>query len=186
QPTPNSGLLCICPRGLTSGRIHNVDGPSSTLSLPAPAYYATFKSVSRFNFRFNHMNKIHRTFLLSPPIEPSRPSLLFLRQARFALSEEFLIKIAGTIEPLSDDQLWWRPNQESNSIGNLLLHLAGNARQWMIAGVGGAEDLRDRDREFSERTRIPKAELLALVTSTLVEVDAVLVNLETELVRDQS
>ena len=49
---------------------------------------------------------------------------------------------------LSDEQLWWRPNAESNSVGNLMLHLAGNVRQWIVSGVGGAEDDRDRDREF--------------------------------------
>ena len=108
-------------------------------------------------------------------------SLAFLRQARFALVEEFLVKISGAIDPLSDRQVWQRPNEESNSIGNLMLHLAGNARQWIVAGVGDATDVRDRPREFAERNPIGKAELLSLLRTAIEEADAVLAGIEREL-----
>ena len=75
---------------------------------------------------------------------------------------------------LTDEQIWWRPNSESNSIGNLLLHLSGNARQWIVCGVGGAADARDRDAEFARREMIPREELRLLMKQTLREVDAAL------------
>ena len=50
---------------------------------------------------------------------------------------------------LSEEQIWWRPGQSSNSIGNIILHLAGNIRQWIVAGIEGAPDVRDRDGEFA-------------------------------------
>src|SRR5918997_2340993 len=61
----------------------------------------------------------------------------FIAQARSLLSQDYLPKIEHCLEKLSDEDVWWRANPESNSIGNLLLHLAGNARQWIVSGVGG-------------------------------------------------
>jgi hypothetical protein len=56
-----------------------------------------------------------------------------------------------------------------NSIGNLLLHLTGNVRQWIVAGIGGAEDVRHRPKEFSERGPILKHELLAQLEAVVAE-----------------
>jgi hypothetical protein len=61
---------------------------------------------------------------------------------------------------LNDEQLWWRSQPSLNCIGNLILHLCGNLRQWIVSGVGGAADLRDRPAEFAERGPIAKEELL--------------------------
>ena len=97
------------------------------------------------------MKKTRSSFLLEPPEQPLPASQAFLRQARFRLKEDYPVKIAGALAELTDAQIWWRPNEASNSIGNLILHLCGNIRQWMIAGVGGATDQRDRDSEFAER-----------------------------------
>ena len=60
-------------------------------------------------------------------------------------------KIRHCVAQLSDEQLWWRPAESMNSIGNLVLHLAGNLRQWIVSGVGGETDTRERGREFAER-----------------------------------
>jgi len=79
---------------------------------------------------------------------------------------------------LNDEQIWWRPNEESNSSGNLVLHLCGNARQWIVCGVGGAPDGRDRDAEFARRESIPRDELLQLLRSTIADVDSTLQNLD--------
>ena len=127
-----------------------------------------------------------RSFLLEPPVAPLLAGLAFLRQARFRLREDYFIKISAALAELSNEQIWWRPNEASNSIGNLMLHLAGNARQWMIAGVGGATDMRQRAGEFAEREGIGKDELLALLKETLDEVDAMLAGLEDELTAAQS
>lgn len=78
--------------------------------------------------------------------------------------------IEHCVAQLSDEQLWQRPAEGMNSIGNLLLHLDGNLRQWMIAGLGGANYDRDRPAEFAARTQIPGAALLIQLRSTIAEV----------------
>lgn len=62
------------------------------------------------------------------------------------------------LDALTDDQIWARANESSNSIGNLVLHLAGNIRQWIVSGAGGAANVRQRDLEFSTR-QMGRAEL---------------------------
>ena len=101
-------------------------------------------------------------------------STSFIGEARRLLVEEYLPKIERCVERLSDEQLWWRPNPESNSIGNLLLHLSGNARQWIVCGLGGEPDERQRQTEFDEREGIPREELLAKLRSTVADVNDVL------------
>jgi uncharacterized damage-inducible protein DinB len=94
---------------------------------------------------------------------------LFLRESRKYLREDFLPRIAACLAPLGEEDIWWRPNEASNSIGNLVLHLAGNVRQWIVAGVGGTDDRRDRQAEFDQRDAIPGGELLARLRSVVNE-----------------
>ncbi len=98
----------------------------------------------------------------------------FVDEARYHLLSDYLLKIERCLEQLTDEQVWWRASEESNSVGNLLLHLAGNARQWLVSGVGGAPDRRLRDREFEEREHVPAADLLSALRATLEEADGVL------------
>ena len=98
----------------------------------------------------------------------------FVCTARGFLRDEYLPKIERCLERLTDEQLWWRPNEDSNSIGNLLLHLSGNARQWIVCGLGGEVDERDRQAEFDERRVVARAELLARLKSTVDQVDETL------------
>jgi uncharacterized damage-inducible protein DinB len=101
-------------------------------------------------------------------------SMSFVQEARRLLMEEYLPKIERCLENLSDEQVWWRPTPESNSIGNLLLHLSGNARQWIVCGLGGEADERQRQTEFDAREGIPRAELLGRLKKTLADVNDVL------------
>jgi uncharacterized damage-inducible protein DinB len=78
---------------------------------------------------------------------------------------------------LTDVQVWERHGAHENAVGNLVLHLCGNARQWIISGVGSQPDNRNRDAEFEQRDQIPRNELLALLRSTLSEVQTTLQNL---------
>jgi len=98
----------------------------------------------------------------------------FIAGARASFAEDYLPKIERCLELLRDEQIWWRANPQSNSIGNLLLHLSGNVRQWIVCGVGGARDERDRDSEFAQRDMLPRDELLARLKQTLSEADAAL------------
>lgn len=104
----------------------------------------------------------------------------FINRSRYYLGSDFLPKIERCIALLSDEQVWWRPSPESNSIGNLVLHLSGNVRQWIVCGLGGADDARDRDSEFKQRDVITREELLARLRRTLAEVDDVLARFDPE------
>ncbi len=73
----------------------------------------------------------------------------FLERSRYYLGTEYPAKIRAAVLTIPDDRIWWRPNPSANSAGNLLLHLAGNVRQWIVSGVGGAPDVRIRDAEFA-------------------------------------
>ena len=76
-------------------------------------------------------------------------------------------QIRECVRGLSDEQLWLRSGDNANAIGNLLLHLAGNIRQWIGHGIGGLEDVRERDKEFAERGGRSTAEILDLFDRTL-------------------
>jgi uncharacterized damage-inducible protein DinB len=98
----------------------------------------------------------------------------FIASARAYFTEDFLPKIERSLELLTDEQIWWRANPQSNSIGNLVLHLSGNVRQWIVCGIGEAVDNRDRDSEFAQRDTLPREELLRGLKHTLNESDAAL------------
>lgn len=98
----------------------------------------------------------------------------FVAQARSLLKTDYLPKIERCLEKLSDQDMWWRANADSNSIGNLLLHLSGNARQWIVSGVGRLPDARDRQAEFDASEGLSREELLSILRKTLDEVDNVL------------
>jgi uncharacterized damage-inducible protein DinB len=76
----------------------------------------------------------------------------FLDQSRFYLATEYRAKLRAAVEALPADALWWRANDQSNSVGNLLLHLAGNVREWIVSGIGGAPNVRHRAGEFAARS----------------------------------
>jgi hypothetical protein len=97
----------------------------------------------------------------------------YLSECRATLGSAFQ-KIEHCLGQLSDADLWWRQIESQNSIQNILLHLCGNLRQWMLHGVGGQPDVRDRPGEFSDRTSRPKAELLAMLRETIAKCDRVL------------
>jgi uncharacterized damage-inducible protein DinB len=105
---------------------------------------------------------------------------LFIACAREYLAGEYPAKLREAMAALPPDRLWWRPNDQSNSVGNLLRHLNGNLRQWIVAGVGGEAFVRRRDAEFSERDGAPAALLLASLERTLADVDRVLQGLSAE------
>ena len=77
--------------------------------------------------------------------------------------------IQHCVGQLSESQVWMRPNDAMNSVGNLLLHVCGNIRQWIIAGVGGVPDTRKRQAEFDERGPIAKSELLRQLIGVVEE-----------------
>ncbi|MFN2517229.1 MAG: DinB family protein [Pyrinomonadaceae bacterium] len=108
------------------------------------------------------------------PKPEMKVSRTFIQQARELLNEDYLPKIERCLEQLTDEQIWWRSNPENNSIGNLLLHISGNARQWIVCGLGDEPDRRVRQAEFDERRIIARDELLSLLRNTVADLDRVL------------
>jgi uncharacterized damage-inducible protein DinB len=88
-------------------------------------------------------------------------------QLSSALLQEYADKIRIALGRLSEDEIWWRPNRECNSAGNLVLHICGNLSLWLLGGLGGIEYERDRAGEFRARESMSRAELLAHLEETV-------------------
>lgn len=102
------------------------------------------------------------------------PGAAFLDRARRHLRDDYLPRLVIACESLGDDGIWRRANPQSNSAANLCLHLAGNARQWIVAGVGGAPDTRERQLEFDAREGLTAAEIIARTRAAFADIDATL------------
>jgi uncharacterized damage-inducible protein DinB len=103
----------------------------------------------------------------------------FIRVARKELRQAN-DRVGACIRKLSSQQIWHRDHAIENSVGNLVLHLAGNVRQWIVSGVAGEEDRRDRDWEFATRDPLPAAKLRDRLTAAVDAADAVLADLPPE------
>src|SRR5271157_4380634 len=99
---------------------------------------------------------------------------LFLEFSRNKLLGEFLPRMRACVGLLTTEQIWWRPNEASNSIGNLLLHLNGNVRQRLVVSFNRDEDMRNRPAEFAAQGGGTAAELLDRLGATLDEAAHVL------------
>jgi uncharacterized damage-inducible protein DinB len=88
---------------------------------------------------------------------------LLIEDIRKRIIQESIPRIILCLGRLTDDQVWRKPNNNSNSIGNLVLHLNGNVRQWILSGIFREKDDRDRDYEFSFKGPSPKKSLVELL-----------------------
>ncbi|MGO9340490.1 MAG: DinB family protein [Terracidiphilus sp.] len=102
---------------------------------------------------------------------------LFLEFSRRKLLDHYWVRLRACVEPLTEEQVWWRPNPASNSIGNLILHLNGNVRQWLVASFNRQNDLRDRPTEFAADGGMTADELLERLGATMSDAAAVLIRL---------
>jgi uncharacterized damage-inducible protein DinB len=92
----------------------------------------------------------------------------FVDQSLFRINEN-TPKIKKCLEELNEEQIWQRPNEASNSIGNILLHLCGNITQYIISALGRQPDHRERDKEFAAKSGYSKEELQNKITNVLDE-----------------
>jgi hypothetical protein len=107
---------------------------------------------------------------------------IFIKFSRNKLLEQYWPRLRACVESLTEDQIWWRPNPSSNSIGNLVLHLNGNVSQWLVASFNRLEDKRNRPEEFACKDGIAPDALLHLLEPTMAKADEVLSRLtETDL-----
>ena|SRR5258705_2006469 len=102
----------------------------------------------------------------------------FIAQSRRYLASEYPAKIQRCLDVVPAEAIWRRDDDASNSIGNLLLHLSGNIRQWIVSGVGGAPDARQRRAEFDAREGDEGAALMERLLATVRDADAVLASLD--------
>jgi uncharacterized damage-inducible protein DinB len=102
----------------------------------------------------------------------------FTDKSRRLLATDYLPKIESCLSRLSEEDVWWRPNEASNSVGNLILHLCGNVTMWILGGVGQRPFERNRQQEFDERSHIPKEELRTKLRRVVDEADTVIESLD--------
>jgi uncharacterized damage-inducible protein DinB len=112
-----------------------------------------------------------------PSKDPIYPRLfrdLLIAEVKRRLFDESLPRLQKCLAELSEEEVWQRPNAHSNSVGNLMLHLNGNIRQWILSGLAGEEDIRQRAKEFEEQGPIPKENLRADLEATMKQVEEAL------------
>ena len=90
--------------------------------------------------------------------------------------QESVRMIEKSLAQLNDDEIWEKPNSQLNSMANLLLHLSGNIRQYIISSLGERPDIRQRDQEFSQAQDQTKSALLKEFKTTIEEATAVIEN----------
>jgi len=83
-------------------------------------------------------------------------------------------RIEACIDRLTAEQIWTRHSDHENAVGNLVLHLSGNLRQWVVSGAGQEPDIRRRDEEFAARGGMHATELKERLRSTVDAAVAVL------------
>jgi len=103
-----------------------------------------------------------------------------LTEVRRRVFEESFTRIRQCLGMLTNDQVWQRPSEVSNSIGTLVVHICGNTRQWIVSGLGGGPDRRERSIEFSGEHSFSSRELLDMLEEVEQEVEEVLNRLRAE------
>ncbi|MEM6725052.1 MAG: DUF1572 family protein [Bacteroidota bacterium] len=110
----------------------------------------------------------------------------FRAQAIFRM-EEKLEHLGKSFQYLGEEDMWWRPNEQSNSVANLIIHLSGNISQYILSSLDQQPDTRDRDSEFAARGGWSKTELIDLITETIEQANQVIQTCpDEELLRQRS
>ncbi|MGA9770788.1 MAG: DinB family protein [Blastocatellia bacterium] len=113
-------------------------------------------------------------------------SWVALEALRKRITKILPTQIRESVEQLSEEQLWWRPNEQANSVGNLVLHVSGSTRHYLSRSIGGIQYDRDRPAEFAERGPVPKEQLLFIFDETIAQASQVLDDFDTSRFLQQS
>ena len=143
--------------------------------------------VASISLRGIDRNSYSKVIVFSSCIRQIRGCIYFAIKMRGAFTKEFIDqcvhriddntkRVTSCLEQLLESELWKRPNENSNSVGNLILHVCGNVRQYAISSLGNVEDTRERDKEFSAQEGYSKSELLQKLTQTLDEAKKIMKN----------
>ncbi|PYQ57681.1 MAG: hypothetical protein DMF58_17730 [Acidobacteria bacterium] len=103
-----------------------------------------------------------------------------LEAIRVRVTQVLPAQVRTALEKLGEEQIWWRPNEKSNSVGNLVLHLSGSLNLYLNRNIGGFDYKRDRDAEFAERGPIPKEKLLKIFDDMVAEAEQTLSKLSAD------
>lgn len=103
---------------------------------------------------------------------------LLLKEFEKRVFEESYERIYKCLSMIEERDLWRSPASNIPAIGNLILHISGNARQWILSGLGGKPDNRDRDQEFVVQSNIKKSELIFLLQTLRMNLRATLDEME--------
>lgn len=104
----------------------------------------------------------------------------------FHLLDASMDKIRHCLGQLDENQIWWRSFEGQNSIGNHILHMGGNLRQWVCSGIGGGPDNRNREQEFAERGPITTDQLLRQLDQVIADAKTTLSSCtDTDLLRQE-
>ncbi|HYS55546.1 MAG TPA: DUF1572 family protein [Thermoanaerobaculia bacterium] len=106
--------------------------------------------------------------LASPTLEALRARIAHVLPAQ----------VRASVDPLTEEQMWWRPNEKSNSVANLVLHLAGSLNHYLNRNIGGIQYDRDRDGEFAARASMPKREVMAVFDDMVAKADQTLAKIK--------
>ena len=96
---------------------------------------------------------------------------LILEALRIRITRVFPAQIRAAIAPLSEEQFWWRPNESSNSIANIVIHLTGSLNHFLNRNLGGKDFTRNRPAEFADRSGASKSEVLAGFDSMVADAE---------------
>jgi hypothetical protein len=101
----------------------------------------------------------------------------YIAWCRFRLLNQYWPRVDHCLSELTEEEVWWRQHEGNNSVGNLVLHLIGNLGQFVLSGVGGQADTREKEKEFAERKPIPKVLLKNQLREALTAADKTLATL---------
>lgn len=153
----------------------NIDYPKIVCGLQPAATLGICSGSQNVGAGFSpRFHKVLGGIVLATSGQAKTDAQEFIEASRIFLKDDFLPKLTHCLEEMPEEDVWWRPNEQSNSVGNLILHLCGNVKQWIVNSMGGGRFERDRDAEFASRGPVLKIELIASIRAALSEVDRVL------------
>jgi uncharacterized damage-inducible protein DinB len=108
----------------------------------------------------------------------SNPTRGFVHESTRYLRDVYVPRLRRALATLPAEDLWWRPHEDAISFGTILLHLEGNVRQWIVAGLGDSTDARNRASEFAARGGPAGAELMERLAQTVAAACGVIEKLD--------
>ena len=99
---------------------------------------------------------------------------ILIQDVKRRIIQESVPRIKKCLDQLTEEEIWYRPNENVMSVGNLVLHLCGNVRQWILSGLGGYPDHRQRDEEFEEKGPLPTSTLVQSLDELTITLEQVL------------